>query len=79
MHNATDSSQVRLAYTTADSPGWSEDKVAIMEIRPRDRDDAVYELELPFAGVLKQFRLEFGDKGKRATGTCRIDYVRLSN
>jgi hypothetical protein len=79
MHNATDSSQIRLAYTTVDSPGWSEDKVAIMEIRPRDRDDAVYELELPFAGVLKRFRLEFGDKGKRATGTCRIDYVRLSN
>lgn len=81
MQNHTDSSRMRVRYTTIGNPGWTDAKSVCFDVRPPDDDDTLYTLRFGLGPQdrLKRFRIDFSADGKPVTGTCRIDYIRLSN
>lgn len=81
FQNHTPATRMRLSFTTAADPAWDPRKSQAFDVTPNDTAPRVYAVDLSKApgwtGRLKQLRLDFSD-GAPVTGTCRIDYLRLS-
>ena len=81
MQNHTNSRRMRVRYTTLVNPDWSDAKSVSFDVRPSDEDDTLYTLRFGLGPQdrLKRFCLDFSADGTPVTGTCRIDYIRLSS
>lgn len=75
LNNHTSSSQMRLAYLTDESTGWSSAASVAFPVQANDSDDRTYVLPLNVRGKLRQLKLEFSADGSPVMGTCRIDYI----
>ncbi len=80
--NHTSASRMVLHFTTTGDHVWDDAKSKAFGVTPNDNDARDYVLELApvpgWAGTLKQLRLDL-TAGEAATGTVRIDYIRIEN
>lgn len=82
LQNHTSATRMTLRFITKASPFWAEANSKSFTVTPNDnelRDYAVDMSTLPgWTGKLKQLRLDLTG-GKPATGTCRLDYIRIDD
>jgi len=82
LQNHTSATHMTLRFITSADPAWSEAKSVKFTVAANDnemRDYAVDLSALPgWTGTLKQLRLDLTG-GDAATGTCRIDYIRIDD
>ena len=78
LQNHTDSTRMRVSFTTAAAPEWARAQTCSFDVTPKDEADTVYRVPLHWKGALKQLRIDFAASGRPVTGTCRIDYIGLS-
>ncbi|MFA5190837.1 MAG: right-handed parallel beta-helix repeat-containing protein [Verrucomicrobiia bacterium] len=80
QQNHTSASRMTLRFITAADGTWSDAKSRSFEVTPNDeapRDYIVDMSQVPgWSGTLRQLRLDL-TAGTPATGTCRIDYIRM--
>lgn len=82
MQNHTSATRMTLRFTTAGDGAWDEAKAVIFDVTPNDtamREVAVDMSRSPgWGGTLRQLRLDLTD-GAAASGTCRIDSIRIES
>ena len=79
LQNHTDSTRMRVAFTTAAAPEWADAQTRCFDVTPKDEADTVYRVPLNWKGKIKQLRIDFAASGRPVTGTCRIDYIGLAS
>jgi hypothetical protein len=80
--NHTTASRMVVRFTTTTDTVWDETKSKTFAVTPNDtnpRDHGVNMSQVPaWTGTLKQLRLDL-TAGETATGTVRIDFIRVEN
>lgn len=80
--NHTSASRMALRFTTAADGAWDDAKAETFAVTPSDTDARDYVADMSkvpgWTGTLKQLRLDL-TAGEVATGTVRIDCIRIEN
>jgi hypothetical protein len=80
--NHTTATRMVVRFITTTDAAWDDAKSASFAVTPNDNDSKDYVVTVAklsgWTGTLKQLRLEL-TAGEAATGTVRIDYIRIEN
>lgn len=82
LQNHTNASRMAIRFTTAADGEWDDGKCRDFEVTPNDSEPREYVVDMSqvpeWTGILRQLKLEL-TTGAPATGTCRIDYIRIDD
>ena len=79
LNNHTSSQAMRLWFATSEASGFDIARSVAFRVEPCSSEDALVAVPLAFKGKLNRLRLDFSADSVPVTGTCRIDYIALSN
>jgi len=82
FQNHTPATRMRFRFTTEADPAWQDANSKTFDVTPNDNGPHDYTVDMStvpgWTGRLKQLRLDLAT-GAELSGTCRLDYLWISN